>query len=171
MKPFIFLLVVIIALEKWIIFLKFSVCSVNNSLIRFTRAVTTLYPRIKRKTDSKLNKQQLFHEFWWYFITGAAGWNCNLCYFCITNRYPRYLRYFCIITPKKFDKVFYNNLVHVSWNFLLATHHWIQTNVLISLFFLGSYISWFFLFFCDSSRRIVTTCSEKLHIQSYLEMI
>ena len=102
-SPFISLMYVIIALAKWIISLNFSVCSVNDSSMQFTTEVTTLSSPIKWKADAKLLKQQLLYDFWWHFITGAAGWNCTVCcYFFINNQYYKYLKCFSIITPKCF---------------------------------------------------------------------
>ena len=67
----------IIALTKWIIFLKISVCRVNDSSMVFTREGTYILSPIQWKAYAKLLKQQLLYVFWWYFITGAAGWNCT----------------------------------------------------------------------------------------------
>ena len=72
---FIFLLFDIIALSKWIIFLQFSFCRVNNSSTLFKRALKDLLSPIQWKYDAKILKQQLLDVFWWYFTTGAAGWN------------------------------------------------------------------------------------------------
>ena len=44
--------------------------------MQFARAVAALSLTILWKDDSKLLKQQLLDDFWWYFSTGAAGWNC-----------------------------------------------------------------------------------------------
>ena len=76
-SPFIFLLFFIIKLAKWFIFLKFSVCRFNYYSIIFTRKLTALMSHIKWKADAKLLKQQLFDDFWWYFISGASVRNCT----------------------------------------------------------------------------------------------
>ena len=75
-SPLIFILFVIIALAKWILFLNLSVCSSNDYSILSTRAVTTWLSQILWKYDAKLLKQQLLDDFWWYFITSADYWNC-----------------------------------------------------------------------------------------------
>ena len=145
-SPFIFLLFVIITLAKWIIFLPFYVCRVNDSSVLFTRAGTSLLSPIQWKDDAKLLKQQLLYFFWWYFITGAAGWNYTfLVIFASPIGTPNILHVF-IITPKFSLIQFYINLVHVSWNFLLTTRDQDRTNVFIFLIVLGSYISWSFIF-------------------------
>ena len=72
----IFLLFEIITLEKWILFLQFSFSMVNYYSMLFKRASTTLLSLIQWKADAKLLKKQLLDVFWWYFITGAARWNC-----------------------------------------------------------------------------------------------
>ena len=74
---FIFLLFLIIASAKWIIFLDYFVCRVNDYSMLFTMAETALLSSIQWKADSKLLKQQLLDEFWWYCISGASGWNCT----------------------------------------------------------------------------------------------
>ena len=74
-STFIFLLFDIIALAKWIIFLKFSFSRVNDSSMLFTKAGTDLLSLVQWKAYDKILKQQLLDVFWWYFITGAAGWN------------------------------------------------------------------------------------------------
>ena len=76
-SPVIFLLFDIIALSKWIIFLQFSFSRFNDYSVLFTRARTDLLSLIQLKSDTKLLKQQLLYVFWWYFITGAARWNCT----------------------------------------------------------------------------------------------
>ena len=78
-SPFIFLLSDIIELSKWIIFLQFYFSRINDYSTLFTRAVTSLLSLIQLKADNKL-----------YFSY----------YFLITNWYSKYLKYFCIITPK-----------------------------------------------------------------------
>ena len=80
--------------------LNFSVCRANDSSILFTRARTALLSPIQWNYDAKLLKKQLLDEFWWYLITDADRCNCTLLFFCIANRYSKYLIYFCIITPK-----------------------------------------------------------------------
>ena len=146
-SPFIFLLFDIIALAKWVILLKNSVCWVNDSLILFTRAGTALLLPIQWKSDSKLLKQQLLDVFWWYFITGYTGWNCTFLVILELPIVTPNIWYVFVSSPLNlFWYSFCRNLVHVSWKTFLTTHYQDQTNVLVLIILLVSYISWCFIF-------------------------
>ena len=146
-SPFIFLLFVIIALEKWIMFLTFSVCSVNYSSMIFTRAGTALLSPIQLKDDANLIKQQLLDDFWWYFISGAAWWNCNFHVVSALLIGNPNIWYVFVSPPLNFCwYIFNSNLVYAYWNFLWTTHDQDQTIFLIVLIVLGCYIFQHFLF-------------------------
>ena len=149
MFTFYFSSVFIISLVKWILFLNSLVYNVNYSSVRFTRAETTLLFPIQWKADAKLLKQQLLDDFWWYFISGASGWNYTfLIIFALPIGTPHIRYVFLLSTLNLVWYSFYRNLVNVSWIFLLTNHDQDRTKVLFLMIVLGSYIFCliFFLF-------------------------
>ena len=115
-SPLIFLLFDIIELAKWILLLQFSFSSVNDYSMKFTREHKPLLSLIQWKADDKLLKQHLLDFFWWYFITGAAGWNSSfLVIFALPIGTPNIWNIFESSSLNLVRYSFYRNLVHMPW--------------------------------------------------------
>ena len=127
-SPLICITFFIISLGKWIPFLNLSICSVSDSSMQLTKAVTALLSPIMWKADTKLIKQQLLGVFWWYFSTGDSGWNTTffLHYQLVLQIIDLFSYHYPLLL---FDNFFYKNTVHVYRNFLLTTHDQYQTIV------------------------------------------
>ena len=106
----------------------FSVYRVNYYSMLFTRAGKSLLSLIYLKDDSKLLKQQLLYVLWWYFITGAAGWNCIfLVMFALPIGTPNILNVFA---SSPLNLVWYSFLIEIwyTWN-----HSWSRSNQRLDL--------------------------------------
>ena len=146
-SPLISILFVIIPLAKFILFLNLSVCSVNYSTMLFTRSVIAGLSPILLNADAKLFKQQLVDGFWYYFITGAAGWNYIFSVVFVLPIDTENNWYVFLSSSLNSVWCFFNrNMVQVSLNFLLTDNDQDQNNVLILLLVLVSYIIGVFLF-------------------------
>ena len=134
------------------------------------------YHQYREKSDAKWFKQQLLDDFWWYFSTGAAGWNTT---FSVVFALPIGTEdnwYVFVSSPPVFVWYFFWNLVHMSWNFVLTTNDQDQISVLIFRIFLGSYIYWSFTFifyyrnnFGGSSTLMHITFVPYNFFQSYFD--
>ena len=111
------------------------------------RAVTALLSLIMWNYDSKLLKQQLLDNFWWYFITGGSGWNTMFSFLLLpfgdTNNGYLFVSWHLIFVWWNS----YRDPVQLFWNFLLTTHDQDRTSVLILRISLVSFISLSFPFY------------------------
>ena len=126
----------------------------------FTRAGTALLQFIQWKAYAKLLKRELLDVCWWYFITGAARYNCN------------FLDIFAL--PKIFDMFFVSSPLNlVSYSFLqkfgsrvlkfASNHSWSRSNQRLDLadcpWKLYFFVFYFSFLLSESLQRIITTCA------------
>ena len=129
----------------------------------FTKEGTYLLSLIQRKADAKLLKQQILYVFWWYFISGASGWNFT---FLIIFALP-------IFTPNIWN-VFLSSPLNLVWySFLIEIwfmchgfsfkKSWSISNQRLDLaectWKLYFFVFYFYSLSSDYLRWIITTCA------------